>query len=277
MTVKFWGVRGSFPTPHPHMLRYGGNTSCVSVSVDTGIVVIDAGTGARQLGKALLGATQPIYLLLTHLHNDHIEGFPFFTPLYHPGHRVHLIDYRQDRQAWSPLAMLDGVHYPMRPSSIVADYVAVSEFGPDYLCARGLDVSAVPANHPGGAYGYRVAHRGRVFVHIPDNELNPPDSEHTVPYAEFVRFCRGADVLSHDAMYTSDDLPAKWGWGHSQLDQTCQLAIDAGVRHLVLFHHDPERTDDAIDTLQDRARARLQPHGIECTAAYEGLTFNLGG
>jgi phosphoribosyl 1,2-cyclic phosphodiesterase len=274
MTVKFWGVRGSIPTPNPSMLRYGGNTSCVSVSIEGAVLVIDAGTGIRALGRALGSDPSTVYLLLSHLHHDHIEGFPFFAALYDPSRRIRLVEYRQDRFAWSPLSMLDGVHYPMRPSSIVAKVEVLQEL--DLLREEGFDIAAMPANHPGGAYGYRVAHEGRLFVHFSDNELNPPDSEHTVPYADFVKFCRGADVLSHDTMYTGDDLPAKWGWGHSQIDQVCQLAVDAGVRHLVLFHHDPERSDEAIDALQDRARARLQPHGIVCTAAYEGLTFTLG-
>ncbi|MEZ4698990.1 MAG: MBL fold metallo-hydrolase [Rhodothermales bacterium] len=258
------------------MLRYGGNTSCVSIALEGAMLIIDAGTGIRHLGRTISGSDEPLYMLFTHLHNDHIEGFPFFPPLYDTHHRIHLIEYRQGALQWSPLSMLDGVHFPMRPSAVIAEHALIEEAGPMFLRRHGMEVDTVRANHPGGAYGFRVTHAGRSFVHIPDNELNPPDSENPVPFAEFVRFCRGADVLSHDAMYTSDDMPAKWGWGHSQLDQVCRLAIEAGVRHLVLFHHDPERTDDAIDVLQDRARALLQPHGIECTAAYEGLTFNLG-
>jgi ribonuclease BN (tRNA processing enzyme) len=136
-----------------------------------------------------------------------------------------------------------------------------------------LEVEALPVNHPGGAYGYRVTDAGRRFVFIPDNEIEAADP--TTPYEEIVAFCRGADVLCHDAQYLDDDMPAKHGWGHSCLRNTCRLAIDAGVRHLVFFHHDPDRTDDQLDAMQASARRFLEPYGIACTAAYEGLGITL--
>lgn len=271
MIVKFWGVRGSYTTVRPEALRYGGYTSCVSFKVGTKILVIDAGSGFRILGQALAKDVKDIYVLLTHLHRDHVNGFPFFNPLYERGRTVHLIDYENNGSKWSLLSMLDGINYPMHPDSIVADHYEVSGDSLAYLGEHGFKVTSLEMNHPGGALGYRVDFNGASIVHMPDNELDPPDP--CTSFDRFVEFCRGADVLSHDAMYVEEDLPEKRGWGHSMVPQVCELAIAAGVKHLVLFHHDPERDDSEVDQIQARARFILEPHGIECTAAFEGLKF----
>lgn len=273
MIVKFWGVRGSYPISDAKALKYGGNTSCVSVQIDNKLLVIDAGSGVRLLGNALGEEITDIYFILTHLHRDHLDGFPFFGPLYEPGRRVHLIDYRRGRKTWSLISMLDGVHYPMRPSAVMAAYEQIARRPMKYLRSQGFDISRLKLNHPGGAFGYRVAHAGKVMVHIPDNELL--SEKPVTSFDEFVAFCAGADLLSHDAMYVADDMPEKRGWGHSTVLQACQLAREANVNHLALFHHAPERMDDAIDAIQEEARGVLNEAGVACTAAYEGLSFTL--
>lgn len=273
MIVTFWGVRGTLPTPGAHTLRYGGNTTSVSVEVEGQILVLDTGSGIRALGTTLQGGDAEIFILLTHLHTDHILGFPYFQPLYEPTRQVHLIDYPQEGGAWSLLDLIDGVHFPLDPEDLLCSYHRVQHDGLAYLRTHGFLVEALPVNHPGGAFGYRVTHQGRRFVFIPDNEIDA--SEKTTSIDDLVAFCRDADVLCHDAQYLADDMPAKHGWGHSCLHQVVELAVAARVEHLVLFHHDPDRTDDALDALQADARARLAPHGIACTAAYEGLTLDL--
>ena len=273
MVVKFWGVRGSFTTARADVLRYGGNTSCVSVTLGKRLLVFDAGSGIRLLGEAIEPSIREVFIVLTHLHRDHLEGFPFFAPLYEEGRRIHLIDYQYGRRRWSLLSMLDGINYPMLPESVTAETEIVRHREIDYLLDHGFDISRLRVNHPGGAYGYRVTKENASFVHIPDNELLPPRP--LIGFHEAVSFCKNADVLSHDAMYDESDMPGKEGWGHSTIARVCELAIAAHVGHLVLFHHDPYRDDDAVDAIQERARAALKPHGISCTAAYEGLAFDL--
>lgn len=274
MTVTFWGARGSVPTPSEQMLGYGGNTSCVSVEIDDRVLIIDAGTGIRQLGHALLDTDKEIYLLLTHLHDDHLHGFPFFAPLYEPEREIHLLSHTLDGEPWTPLALLNGVHFPVYAKTLPAHCCCIEEDVLGHLAQAGFAVDRLPLNHPGGAFGYRITDGGRSFVHMPDNELAPPD-EPTTPFEAIAAFCRDADLLSHDAQYLPADLPHKRGWGHSLVSEVCNLAADANVRHLVLFHHDPNRTDAAIDALTEDARNYLTPHQIQVTAAHEGLCVEL--
>lgn len=273
MIIKFWGVRGSYPISRAEVLKYGGNTSCVSIQINDKLLVIDAGSGVRILGDHLDEKVKDIYIILTHLHRDHIDGFPFFGPLYEEGRRVHLIDYRRGNKIWSLISMLDGIHYPMRPASVKADYERINRGGMKYLRKEGFDISRLPLNHPGGAYGYRIVHDGKTVVHIPDNELTPENPR--TSFKKFVSFCKGADLLSHDAMYVSSEMPQKRGWGHSTVLQACELAQAASVKHLVLFHHAPERDDQEIDNIQAMASSELAAAKIPCTAAYEGLKFEV--
>ncbi len=272
MQMTCWGVRGSIPAPDPRNQRYGGNTSCVTFETEERILIIDAGTGIRPLGHHLLGTEKPIYLLLTHVHSDHVEGFPFFKPLYEEGRTLYLIDHVYEDTRWSLLERLDGFHFPLEPHQIPARVHRVDTDAVEFLQSEGVALSRRPVNHPGGAYGYRTELNGRTVVHIPDNEIDPPHDP-VASFSELVSFCTGADVLVHDAQYTWEDLPEKSGWGHSILQDVCRLAQQADVDHLVLFHHDPERTDEALDAMQEQAQARLSDYEIDCTAAYEGLTL----
>lgn len=278
MTITYHGVRGSVPAPGPLTKRVGGNTSCVSVRSGNQVLVIDAGTGIRSLGDELVGDDREIYMLFTHLHDDHIQGFPFFRPLYEPDRTVHLLHYHPpDRDAsWSPLALFDGIHFPLRPDKIPAECHHVERDGLAFLRRRGFDIERMAVNHPGGAFGYRLHDDGGTYVHVPDNELRPPN-EGDCSFEDVVDFCEGADLLCHDAQYRNDDMPAKWGWGHSRVSQACELAARAEVAGLLLFHHDPTRTDDEVEALQTKARVRLEKMGVDCAAAYEGLTIDLDG
>jgi len=272
MQLTCWGVRGSIPAPDSENQRYGGNTSCVAVETDEQILILDAGTGIRPLGHELEGTDKTIYIALTHVHSDHVEGFPFFRPLYEDGRSIHLLDHVYDGARWSLLERFDGFHFPLEPPAIPAAVHRVRENGVTYLNDNGFSLTRRPVNHPGGAYGYRLDLNGRTVVHIPDNEIDPPDT----PVASFealAAFCSGADVLIHDAQYRTADVPQKAGWGHSVLRDTCRLARAAAVDQLVFFHHDPERTDAAIDAMQKQARRWLDPHDVACNAAYEGLTL----
>jgi phosphoribosyl 1,2-cyclic phosphodiesterase len=273
--VTYWGVRGSIPVPGPETVRFGGNTACVSVEMDGRVLVLDAGTGIRVLGEALRGTEKEIYLLLSHAHADHVIGFPFFAPLYEPRCRVRVLDHHaQDGAAgWSLLDLYDGIRFP-HPGDLSAGCGRVRGDAVEILRGRGFDISRIALNHPGGAFGYRITHRGRSFVHLTDHELDPPGPAPT-SFAEIAAFCRGAEVLSHDAQYLSAELAAFRGRGHSSVSQVCELAVASGVRQLILFHHDPHRTDDALLAVEAEARASLAHTGIRCTAAYEGLVCEL--
>ncbi len=273
MIVRFWGVRGSIAVPGEETLRYGGNTSCVSVDIDGRLLVLDAGTGIRNLARSLEGGTRSVFLLLSHPHADHIAGFAFFAPLYDDDRCVNVFEYEDGDVRWSPLSLYDGLHSPVRVGQAIA--VCRRELGPDCKGLRdlGFDVQSIPLNHPGGALGFRIADRGRSFVYMTDNELDADDPR--TSFDTFASFCRDADVLCHDAQYLDGDLPRKLGWGHSTVTRACDLAIAAGVRWLVLFHHDPGRTDAALDEIGVLAAARLEPHGIRCDVAWEGLTLDI--
>jgi len=274
MIVKLWGVRGSYPSPGPHTCHFGGNTSCVSFEMGENMLIIDAGTGIIQLGESLRDTTREVFIVLTHLHTDHIVGFTFFPLIYEGNTRLHLLSYEPNGRRWSLLNLFDGCHFPLMESDLTFKPERVDRDTGAYLREHGIFVHRQAVNHPGGAYGYRVEHAGRSVVFIPDNELNPPGSP-AIPPRDIVAFCRGADVLIHDAQYTHAEMPRKWGWGHSTVDQVCDLAVAAGVGHLVPFHHDPHRSDDELFAMESVARARLAPYDIPCTFAHEGLAFSI--
>ncbi len=278
MTLQFWGVRGSIPTPGPTTVRYGGNTACVSVDLghDT-LLVLDAGTGIRTLGEDLVAKDTDIFVLLSHAHWDHIQGFPFFAPLYQPHRMISILPTPIGHTLWcSALDQMDGVHFPVTPEDLPARVLCLMEGGRGAFQERGCNLARIATNHPGGGAGYRLEHGGRSVVYLTDNELEPP-YEKATGFDEFVEFCRRTDVLIHDAQYLQSDMPAKQGWGHSLVQQACQLAVAAEVKHLILFHHDPARTDDRLDVIQEAVRARLgtQNRHMQCTMAYEGLVVDL--
>jgi phosphoribosyl 1,2-cyclic phosphodiesterase len=246
----------------------------VSIEIDNRLLIIDAGTGICKLGKTLWGTDIELYILLSHLHTDHLAAFPFFAPIFEPDRVMHLLTYHRGDLSFNPVELIDGVHFPKLPSDLPSAIKCIEGDNMAFLQSRGFQISRVVVNHPGGAYGYRIEDRGHAVVHIPDNELFPPHSE-AVPFDAVVDFCRDADVLIHDAQYVSEDLPAKSGWGHSRVQHACELAEAASVKHLVLFHHDPDRTDEELDLIQEQAQAGLRPHNIACTVAYEGLRIRI--
>ena len=278
MTLQFWGVRGSIPTPGPTTVRYGGNTACVSVDLGHGtVLVLDAGTGIRTLGEVLAAKDTDIFMLLSHAHWDHIQGFPFFAPLYQKHRTISILPTRMGHTLWCPtLEQMDGMHFPVTLEDLPARVLCPREQGLAGLQARGCQLSCIATNHPGGGTGYRIEHAGRSLVYLTDNELEPP-YEKVTSFAECAAFCRYTDVLIHDAQYLSSDMPAKHGWGHSLVQQACRLAVAAEVKHLILFHHDPVRTDDGLDAIQAEARAWIhtQNRHMQCTAAYEGLVVDI--
>lgn len=276
MTIEVWGVRGSIPSPGPSTIRYGGNTTCVSARIGSLLVVFDAGTGIRGAGNAVKGWQGDIIIALTHLHWDHVQGFPFFGPLYDPGRRISLLSPDRTTRSLRRIAGVDGVHFPLKAGQIPSILSINTKRYRSYLEAAGAVLTRTWVNHPGGCYGYRLDCGGRSFVFMPDNEIDPP-YEKTITWEKLVAFCKGADVLVHDAQFLPDDMPAKRGWGHSLVQQACDLAAAADVKRLLLFHHDPDRDDCAVDIIQSQAREHLRAKkaATSCDAAAEGMSITL--
>lgn len=275
MTVKIWGVRGSIPTPGPNTFRYGGNTSCVSVEIGPFLLILDAGSGIRPLGKLLAASDRPILIFLTHLHWDHVQGLVFFAPLYQPGRVLTLKTPDRQTKSLEKIAGIDGIHFPLKPYQI-GSALAINRRDPTRaLHSYGIRMRRLRVNHPGICEGFRIEYGGRTFVYIPDNEIDPPYPK-TVEWPELVEFCRDADLLIHDAQYVDADMPLKRGWGHSVVSQVCELAAAAAVKEVLLFHHDPERGDDALDAIQESARKWFSENApsIKCSAAMEGMEYH---
>ncbi len=288
LRVQFWGTRGSIPSPGPKTVRYGGNTPCVEVRTTDGwLIILDAGTGMRELGRSLLGRANgaPIKgdIFLTHAHWDHIQGIPFFGPIFQRGNHFtiwgsHSLETSIDRIVRD---QMNPVVFPVPFEELDAtiDFSAISDATQR---RQGFEVSACPVRHPGGALGYRFTETregARSLVYISDNELGS-GGKYETPVGwrtSLVDFVRGAKVLVHDTTYTAEEYDHHRGWGHSTYDDALALAIEARVDTLVMFHHKPERSDDELDQRVAACRAIVKERGIDLDieAAAEGMTLTV--
>ena len=256
-TLRFWGVRGSIASPGPHTAGAGGNTACVEVRLGGEHIIIDAGTGIRQLARQ--GESLDAWLLLGHLHWDHIQGFPFLGALFNPNTRLRIIGPQGVRQALE--AQMSGPSFPISLDQAPAQ-LEFSELSPGRRMMLGqVALTTAPLNHPGGGLAYRLDHDQRSMVHACDTEHPERGND---PALEALS--RGAGLLIHDAQYLPDEYPGKRGWGHSTFEAAAALAHAAGVPRLLLTHHDPTRDDLALARLERDARA----HHPGVRAAREG-------
>ena len=273
--LRFWGVRGSIPVPGEQTLDYGGNTSCVEVCAAQTHVIFDAGTGIRELGKHVRGKpAQTYHLFLSHLHWDHIQGFPFFEPLYNPQTTIHLYGVNSAvASVESSLAgQMNHANFPLALSDLPCKLV-FHEVSPNQPIAisNKITVTAMPGQHPGGVFLYRIATASYSMVYATDTEHDAK------PTRALIEFLQNADVLIYDSTYTPDEYEgyvgqSKEGWGHSTYAAGALLAKLADVRQLVLFHHEPDRSDRALTMIEKKAR-KLFPH---TRAAAEGLRLKFG-
>jgi len=270
MKIRFWGVRGSIASPGADTAAIGGNTSCVEVLCGGTRIVLDAGTGLRGLGNQLLGegGDPALTLLLSHYHWDHIQGLPFFVPVYRRGTELTIVGGANgvmsvrdtlERQMSAP-------HFPVRFDEVGARIgTREVKLGDTFEVGEAV-VRVGKGNHPGGVVAYRIEHEGRSLVYA-------TDTEHYACVDPAMRaLAEGADVLIYDAQYTPEEYAAKVGWGHSTYVAGADLARAAGVGRYVLYHHDPLRSDAGVLDIERRA-VELFPGAV---AAREGLTLDLG-
>ena len=294
LTVGFWGTRGSIAAPGPATTVYGGNTACVELRSGEDILVFDAGTGIRELGLALAKEfrSRPltVHLFISHTHWDHIQGFPFFVPAYSPGTTLHI--YGSAGQGRSLEGVLRGQmqadYFPVALGDLVSS-IHVHEYHGEAFRIGQATVSATYLNHPGMTLGYRVERAGKAVVYATDHEPYRSTLEVGSRRAAagkhfgrvlddaFVAFVKGADLYIGEAQYTDDEYPAKIGWGHSSLSATVEVALQAGVKALALFHHDPMHSDDVVTAMELLAKELIAERGVSlrCFAAREGQTLEI--
>ena len=253
--ARFWGVRGSIPVSDPRFARYGGNTSCVEVGCGETVLVFDAGTGIRALGSRLVGeGRSDLDLFLSHSHVDHVVGLPFFAYAYRPGNILRMWSGHQvlgeGTTESAVRSLMSAPLLPIGPEVFPAD-VSFRDFsaGDELSPAPGVAVRTARLNHPGGATGYRVEHGGRSICYITDTEHDPEAPDENV-----LDLVEGADIMIYDAMFTDEELPRHRGWGHSTWEEGARLCRAAGVATYAIFHHAPDRDDDALDRIGEAAR-----------------------
>jgi phosphoribosyl 1,2-cyclic phosphodiesterase len=290
LLIRFWGTRGSLPKPGQTTLRHGGNTSCVELrAVDGTLIVLDCGTGAHGLGQRLATSGQALrgHLLITHTHWDHIQGFPFFAPLFIGRSRWDIYGPGGlGRSLKTTLAgQMNRSYFPVALSDLGAA-MRFHDLDEGRFTIGGVRVEVQRLNHPAPTFGYRLHADGVSVVYAVDHEPydgggttrplhrwapgHPGDRRH-------IAFLEGADLIIHDAQYTVEEYPAKLGWGHTPVERAVDYALAAGARRLALFHHDPLRDDEAIDRLLVvcRERAARAGGGLYIFAAAEGQELAL--
>ncbi|NVK58206.1 MAG: MBL fold metallo-hydrolase [Alteromonadaceae bacterium] len=278
MQLAFYGVRGSIPTPGAQYVRYGGNTACVHIELSDGTdIILDAGTGIRLLGDKLIKKHTPVNILLTHNHWDHIQGFPFFAPIYQPGREINITPGQTNLpEDDAIIKQMQGSVFPVSFSALASTILIKPQPpGVDSWPLNSATVSRLPINHPGKGSAYCVAENGYKVAYITDNELYPPYKKET-NFLDVVDFARNADLIIHDAQYMLTDMPGKSGWGHSVAEEAVKLAMACNAKRLALYSHDPSRTDDDIDAIIDHCKqyVAIAESPLQLVAAYEGLTID---
>jgi phosphoribosyl 1,2-cyclic phosphodiesterase len=296
MDIKFWGVRGSIPSPGPNTAQFGGNTPCVEVRCEgEPLIVLDSGTGIRKLGMSLLSDpdVSEVHLFFSHTHWDHIQGLPFFIPLFNPKFKIRLygpVHYSKNLEEILSQQM-EYTYFPVRVEELAADMSFHDITEQEVMIGGGIKVTTKFVNHPVVCLAYRIEHNGKSFVYMTDHEpyrnlfadADEADREEGRKVAKeqtdaIIQFVKGADVLCIDAQYTFEEYRTKVGWGHSSLDDSYALAQEGNVKEMVVFHHDPDRTDAELQRmvrdLQDRS---WNPHmeTIAVRLAKEQLVITL--
>ena len=286
MHVRFWGTRGSIPTPGHRTATYGGNTSCVEIRTNDGTnLVLDCGTGIRVLGLDMLRRPGPhrIHLLIGHTHWDHIQGFPFFTPAFLPGSELNIYGSSQFQRSLedSLSGQMQYSYFPVKLEDL-ASRIHYTELEEGFFRIGDVLVETQYLNHTAPTIAYRISADGATVAYVTDHEPfwnSPGPVFHHPGDQRHVEFLKGSDLVIHDAQYTNEEYRTKLGWGHSPADYVSDIAMTAGVARLALFHHDPTHDDEAIKRIEDTQRARVETAGspLDVFAAAEGMEFDING
>ncbi len=286
MHVRFWGTRGSIPTPGQRTAIYGGNTSCVEIQTSDGTtIVLDCGTGIRVLGLDMLRRSGPhrIHLLIGHTHWDHIQGFPFFTPAFLPGTELNIYGSAAFQRSLedSLSGQMQYSYFPVKLQDL-ASRLHYTELEEGFFRIGEVLVETQYLNHTAPTIAYRLSCDGATVAYVTDHEPfwnSPGPVFHHPGDQRHIAFLKGADLVIHDAQYTSEEYKTKLGWGHSPIDYVTDIASVAGVSRLALFHHDPTHDDDALKRIEEDQRARAAAAGspLDVFAAAEGMAFDVTG
>jgi phosphoribosyl 1,2-cyclic phosphodiesterase len=281
MEVRVWGCRGSVAAPGPETMKYGGNTSCVEVRLESGaVIVLDAGTGIRPLGVLLQASPCPeLHIMLSHLHLDHLQGLGFFRPLFDPNLEIHIwgppspVQPLADRIAMYLSPPLFPVHLDEVPSKLT-----FHDAPTESVSIGGATISSCLVLHQGPTVGYRIEENGKSLVYMPDHEPSLGGNLQSDPpeWMSGYAIAHEADVLLHDAQYRDHEYGAHVGWGHSGIADTMAFATKAGVQNLVLFHHDPYHDDNELEQGLEEARQAWPAAPDRVCLANEGMTITLG-
>ncbi len=285
VTVNFWGTRGSIPTPGAATIRYGGNTACVELRAGNELLMLDCGTGAREMGIALSrefkGRPLDLHIFISHTHWDHIQGFPFFAPAYTPGTRLTLYSSRGADKSLEKVftGQMDASYFPVALSDMMARLYFVELDGPAKVGA--MTISHFYLNHPGLAIGFRIQIGQKTIVYLTDHEpycrMSGDNAHNAKLDHEVTEFARGADLYIREAQYTEEEYATKKGWGHSTFMDALESAHQAGVKQLALFHHEPMHDDDTMDRILTSCRDIMNRRGMSfsCFAAADNQMIKI--
>lgn len=279
MIIRCWGARGSIPVSGQNYLKYGGNTTCIEVRTkDNEVIIIDAGSGIRSLGNVLINETRYEYnILFTHYHWDHTLGLPFFRPIYMNGIHINMYGYSQTQNSMKETIsrIMVSPYFPVDLNNVRSD-IAYHEVCDTCFRIQSVIVTPISLNHPGRSVGYKLVENNKCFVFLTDNELT---FKHPggLNYNDYLDFTYNADLLIHDAQFTQKEYEVTKSWGHSVYTDALKLASEADVRRFGLFHHDPERTDAALDRIVKHCKQVKMNNSasLDCFAVYEGMEINL--
>ncbi len=279
MYIKCWGSRGSIPVSGEEYIKYGGDTTCIEIRTKSNdIIIVDAGTGIRRLGNKLVKEKRFKYnFIFTHAHWDHLMGFPFFKPLYsqHAELQIHRYPFAGNFVETMLSNVMSPPNFPVRYSDLKAK-IYYEETSPSQFEIGSVTVIPIPISHPNNGSGYKFIEDGKTFVFLTDNELGfiHPGG---LPYKAYKDFSVGADLLIHDAEYTQKEYEKFIEWGHSSCKQVLDLAFEAGVRKLGLFHINQERTDTEMDKIVEACRRIIAEKGynFECFGVASDMTFTV--